>query len=205
MLLVLLQLDLLAEIIGNAVYPAAHIAGAAGILEDLGVLAFLAPDNGGQHLDAGGLGQGEDLVDDLVDGLLLDLLAADGTVGRAHPCPQQTQVVVDFGHGTHGGAGVFTGRLLVNGDSGRKAVDVVQIWLFHLAQKHPGVGAQGFHIPALTLGVDGVEGQGRLARTGQAGEHHQLVPGDGQVDVFQVVLPGPFDLNKILHSVVPLS
>ena len=131
-LFVLLQLDLLAEIIGNAVHPAAHIAGAAGILEDLGVLALLAPDHRSHHLDTGGLRQSQDLVNDLVDGLLLDLLAADGTVGRAHPSPQQTQVVVDLGHGTHGGAGVFGCGLLVDGDGRAEAVDVVHIGLLHL-------------------------------------------------------------------------
>ena len=132
MLLVLLQFDLLAEIVGNAVHPAAHIAGAAGVLKDLGVLALLAPDHRSHHLDTGGLRQRQDLVNDLVDGLLLDLLAADGTVGGAHPCPQQTQVVVDLRDGAHGGAGVFGGGFLVNGDGGRKAVDVVHIGLLHL-------------------------------------------------------------------------
>ena len=54
---------------------------------------------------AGGLGQGQDLIDDLVDGLLLDLLAALGAVGRAHPGPEQAEVVVDLRHRAHGGAG----------------------------------------------------------------------------------------------------
>jgi hypothetical protein len=39
-------------------------------------------------------------------------------VGRAHPRPQQTQIVVDLRHRAHGGAGVFGGGLLVDGDGG---------------------------------------------------------------------------------------
>ena len=40
-LLVLFQLNLLAEIIGDAIHPAADVARLAGVLEDLGVLPFL--------------------------------------------------------------------------------------------------------------------------------------------------------------------
>ena len=132
MLFVFLQLDVLVQLVEVPVHPGPDIAGALGVLEHLGVLALLAPDHRSHHLDTGGLRQSQDLVDDLVDGLLFDLLAADGTVGRAHPCPQQTQVVVDLGDGTHGGAGVFGCGLLVNGDGGRKAIDVVHVGLLHL-------------------------------------------------------------------------
>ena len=198
--LVLVQLDLLGQVVDGPVRPDTDIARLAGVLKDLLVLAFLAPDDGGQHLDAGSLGQGEDLVDDLVDGLLLDLLAALGAVGRAHPGPEQTEVVVNLGHRAHSGAGVLRGGLLVDGNSGAQAVDVVHVRLLHLAQEHPGVGAEGLHIAALSLGVNGVKGQRGFARAGQAGEHHQLVPGNLHVDVFQVVLPGAFDVNMVQHS-----
>ena len=200
-LFVLVQFDLFRQLVEGAVHPAADVAGLPGVLENFGVLALFAPDDGGQHLNAGGLRQGQHLIDDLVHRLLLDLLTADGTVGGAHPGPQQAEVVVDLGDGAHGGAGVLAGGLLVNGDGGGKALDVVHVGLFHLTQKHPGVGAQGLHIPPLALGVQRLEGERRLARAGQPGEYHQLVPGDGHVDVLQVVFPGAFDENMILHSV----
>ena len=41
-------------------------------------------------------------------------------------------------------------------------------------------------IPALALGIDGVEGQGGFPGPGQPRQHHQLVPGDGDVDVLDV-------------------
>ena len=200
-LLVLVQLDGLAQIIEGAVHPAADIARLAGVLQQLLVGALLPPHHRGHDLDAGGLGQREDLVDDLVDGLLHDLLAALGAVGRAHPGPQEAQVVVDLGHRTHRGAGVFRGGLLVDGDGGGESVDVVHIGLLHLPQKHPGIGGEGLHIPPLSLGVDGVKGQGGLAAAREAGEHHQLVPGDIHIDVFQVVFPCAFDKNMVEHSI----
>ena len=199
-LLVLVQGDLLGEIVERIVGPAADIARLAGVLQQLLVGALLATHHRGHDLDAGGLGQGHHLVDDLVDGLLLDLLAALGAVGGAHPRPQQAEVVVDLRHRAHGGAGVLGGGLLVDGDGGGQAVDVVHVRLLHLAQEHAGVGGEGLHIAALALGVDGVKGQGGLARAGQAGEHHQLVPGNVHVDVFQVVLPRAFDENMVEHT-----
>ena len=183
-LFVLLGFDLLAEVVDDAVQTDADVAGFTGVLENFQVLALLTPDDGGHDHDAGGLRQGHDLVDDLIHRLLFDLLAALGTVRGAHPGPEQSQVVVDLGNGAHGGAGVLAGGLLVDGDGGRQTVDIVHVGLLHLAQEHTGVGGQRLHVAALSLGVNGVKGQRGLARAGQARQHHQLVPGDGHIDVF---------------------
>ena len=164
------------------------------------MLPLFTPDHRGQHLNPGALGQGHDLVDDLIHRLLADFFAALGAVGGPHPGPEKAEVVVNLRHRPHGGPGVFAGGFLVDGDGGGEAVDVVHVGLFHLAQEHPGVGGQGLHIPPLALGIDGVEGQGGFPRAGQAGDDHQLVPGDGDVDVFQVIGAGAFDVNVRLHK-----
>ena len=203
MLFIFLQLDYLVQFVEVPVGPDPDVAGALGVLEDLGVLALLAPDDGGHHLDAGPLGEGEHLVDDLVDGLLADDLAALGTVGSAHPGPEEAEVVVNLGDGAHGGPGVFRGSLLVDGDGGAQALDVVHVRLFHLAQEHPGIGGQGLHIAPLALGVDGVEGQGGLAAAAEARHDHQLVPGDGHIDVLEIVGAGAFYDDFILHRGAP--
>ena len=202
-LLVLLQLDLLRQLVEGAIHPHPDIAGLPGVLEDLLVLALPGPDHRGQDLDTAALRQGQDLVDDLVDGLLADLLAADGAVGGAHPGPQQAEVVVDLRHRAHGGAGVLAGGLLVDRDGGGQAVDVVHIGLLHLAQEHPGVGAEALHIPPLALGIDGVEGQAGFSGAGQAGDDHQLVPGDLHIHIFQIVFSGTFDVDLVLHGWSP--
>ena len=43
------------------------------------------------------------------------------------------------------------------------------LYTSHPAQEHAGVAGQAFHIAAPAVGVDGVKGKARLARTGQAG------------------------------------
>ena len=78
---------------------------------------------------------------------------------------QQPQVVVDLGDGADGRPRVGGGRLLLDGDGGRQAVDQVDVRLLHLLEELAGVGRQRLDVAALPLGVDGVEGERRLARS----------------------------------------
>ena len=87
--------------------------------------------------------------------------------------------------------------LLVDGDGRAEALDVVDVGLLHAAEELAGVGGEGLDVAALALGVDGVEGQGALARAGEAGDNHKLVPGDRDVDVLEVMLAGAFDEDGI--------
>ena len=104
-------------------------------------------------------------------------------MGHAHAGVQQAQVIVDLGHGAHGGAGVTGRGLLVNGDGGAEAVDGVEVGLVHLAQKLARIAGKGLDVAALALGVDGVEGKARLARAGKPRDDDELVARDVDVDV----------------------
>jgi hypothetical protein len=103
---------------------------------------------------------------------------------------QQAQVVVDLGDRADGGPGVAAGRLLVDRDRRRQALDHIDVGLVHLPEELAGIRRQRLDVAALTLGVDGVEGEARLARPGEAGEHDQLVARQLDADVAQVVLAG---------------
>ena len=87
MLVVLDQLDLFIQLVHFAVNAGADIAGAPGVLQHLGVLTLAATDHRRHYLNTGALRQRHDLVDDLIDGLLANFLAALGTVGHADPRP----------------------------------------------------------------------------------------------------------------------
>src|SRR5205823_6388444 len=122
-LVLLVELDLLLEEPLLAVDLHAREALAAELLEQLSVLALAVADDGSVDGEAGALGQAEDLVDDRVEALTGDRSAANGAVGAADPRVEQAQVVVDLGHGAHGGARVARGGLLVDRDGWAEAVD----------------------------------------------------------------------------------
>ena len=133
-------------------------------------------------------------------GSAVDDRAVLRAVGHADAGVEQAQVVVDLGDRPDRRAGVAGGALLVDRDGGRQALDEVDVGLVHLAQELPGVGRQRLHVPALALGVDGVEGEGRLARARQAREHDQPVARQLQGDVLEVVLTSTADHQLIGHG-----
>ena len=94
---------------------------------------------------------------------------------------------MDLGGGGDGGAGIARGRALADGHRGADAVDAVHGRLLHPLEELPRVGGEALDVAAVTLGVQRVEGQAALARARDAGDHHELAGGDGDVDVLEVV------------------
>ena len=78
-------------------------------------------------------------------------------------------------------------HLLLDGDGGRETGDALHIGLVETAHELPRIRTQALHITALTFSIQGVERQGRLTRTREAGDDHQLVLRNLQTDAFQVV------------------
>ncbi len=204
MLVALVQDDRFLEHADAPIDLHAREAVRAQLLQELPVLALAAPDDRGEHHEARPLGQAHRLVDDLLGRLADDRPSADRAVRLAHARPQQTQVVVDLGHGPDRRARVARSRLLVDRDRRREPLDRVHVRLVHLAEELTRVGGQRLYVATLSLGVDRVEGEARLARAGQTGDHHQGVPGQLQGDVLQVVLArsADDDLVALGHSPV---
>ena len=139
------------------------------------------------------VGEREDLLDDLVEALPRDRPPADRTVRPAHARVEEPQVVVDLGDGADRRARVARGRLLVDRDRRREPFDRVDVRLLHHLEELARVGGEAFHVAALTLGVDRVEGQARLAGAREPGDADERVPRQPDVDVLQVVLAGSVD------------
>ncbi|GAB4002556.1 hypothetical protein GCM10029992_41100 [Glycomyces albus] len=190
MLLLLLEPRDLAEGVDDAVDPGTGVALLLEVGEQVDEFALAPADDRGEDLEAGALGQGHDLVGDLLGALAADGLAAGRAVRHADAGVQQPQVVVDLGDGADGRPGVARGRLLVDRDGRGQALDEVDVGLVHLAQELAGVGRERLDVAALALGEDGVERQGRLAGARQPGEDDQGVPWEVEVDVLEVVLAG---------------
>ena len=89
------------------------------------------------------------------------------------------------------------GRLLLDRDRRRQALDVVDVGLLHHAQELARVGRQRLDVAALAFGVDGVERERGFAGTGQAGDHDQLVARQVEIDVLQVVRPRAADADEV--------
>ena len=79
----------------------------------------------------------------------------------------------------------------------RAGLDHIHIGLVHQLQELPGVGGQALHIAPLPFGVQGVKRQAGFARTAQAGNHHQLVARNVDVDVLEVVSAGTPDADLV--------
>ena len=176
-LLLLLQRRRLSQRVHHAIDPNPAVALGVELVEEVDELALAGAHHRRENLEPGALWHGQYLIDDLLRGLAGDPAAAYRAVRCAGAGVEQAQVVVDLGDGADGRAGVAVSGLLVDGYRRGKALDEVDVGLIHLTEELPGVGTEGLDVAALALGKDGVEGQGGLARPGQAGEDDQGVPG----------------------------
>ena len=165
----------------------------AELLEQVAELALAVAHDRRVDREARALGQREDLLDDRVDRLPGDRPPADRAVRPPDARVEQAQVVVDLGDGADGRARVARGRLLVDRDRRREALDRVDVGLLHHLQELPRVGAQALDVAALALGVDRVEGKARLPGAREPGDADERVPGEPDGDVLEVVLPGAVD------------
>ena len=138
---------------------------------------------------------GHELFDHLVGRLGAHRHVAGRAIGLPQPRHEDPQIVVDLGHRADSAAGRAAAVFLLDGDGRREALDVVEFRFLHLADELPGVGAEAFHVASLPLGVDGVHGQGTLARAAGPATDGQLVAGDVDVDALEVVFAGAADLD----------
>ena len=175
----LVELDLLLEPAQLAVDDGARVALLAHLGEHPAVLALAAADDRRQDHELRSVGERHHPVDDLLDRLARDRLAAVEAVRVPDPRPEQPQVVVDLGDGADRRARVARGRLLVDRDRRREALDRVDVGLLHLPEELARVGGERLDVAALALGVDRVEGEARLARAREPGDDQQRLPRAG--------------------------
>ncbi len=188
-LLLLVELGRLAAQLDRlAVDAGTHEALPGDLLELLAVFALLAAHVGGVDHQPRAGGERQDAIDHLLHGLGANLVAAARAVRHADRRVEQPQVIVDLGDRSDRRARVLRHRLLLDRDGRREPLDRVDVGLLHLLEELPGVGRERLDVAALALGVEGVEGERRLARARHTGDDHQPVPRDLQGDVLEVVL-----------------
>src|SRR5689334_9062400 len=108
-------------------------------------------------------------------------------VGVADAREQKPQVVVDLGDGADRRARIVRRRLLLDGDGGRQAFDQVDVGLLHQLQELTRIRGQRLDIAPLSFGVERVECERALARTGKSRDHDQPVTREIQTQVLEIV------------------
>ncbi|OIQ93571.1 hypothetical protein GALL_245310 [mine drainage metagenome] len=108
---------------------------------------------------------------------------------------EQLEMVGQFGHRPHRGARGAHRVGLVDGDGRQDAADAVDLRPVHAVEELTRVGREGLDIAPLALGIDGVEHERTLAGPRDPGDHDDLPERDVQIEVLQVVLPRPLDLD----------
>ncbi len=138
-------------------------------------------------------------VNHFAHGLALNRQAGRRRIGNPGAREEQAHIVVNLGDRPDRRARIARGRLLLNRNRRRQALDPVDIGLGAALQKLAGIGRQTLDIAALALGIDRVEGQRRLARTRQARDHHQSVARNREADILQIMLARADDMNRPLR------
>ena len=90
-------------------------------------------------------------------------------------------MVQDFHHRPHCGTRVTVHRLLVNRNRRRNAAHALHLGMFHAANELARIRRKRLHEAPLAFLEHRIEGKTRLARTGNAGYHHDGIAGNGKV------------------------
>ena len=121
--------------------------------------ASFARHHGGEHRKSCSLLLFRHAVHDVLHRVLLHLLSAYWAEGMSHAGVEQAQVLVDFRRSAYRRAWVACSHLLLNGDSGRYALDEVTFRLAHASQELACIAAEALHVASLPLRIERIEGQ----------------------------------------------
>ena len=92
--------------------------------------------------------------------------------------------------------------MLFNGNRRGEPLDAVNVGLIQNVHKAPCVGAHAFGVAPLAFGVKGIEGKRTFAGPRKPRDYRELVAGNIDVHIFQVVRACAADTDPVVcHSV----
>ena len=100
---------------------------------------------------------------------------------------EQTQAIVELGHGAKSGTHARHAGALMQCERRRYVQYLIHLGVFGLRQATSSIGAERFQVAARTLGIKNPQCQRTLARTRYAGNTHQLSQRNIDIDVFEVM------------------
>ena len=129
----------------------------------------------------------QDLRARALDRVAADLAAAFRTYRAPDRREQQPQVVADFGDGADRRARILDRVLLAQRERRRNLGNRIDVRPLHPLQEQPRVSRKTLHVAPLALGINGVEDETRLARSRHSGDDGQLLAGNFERNISQVV------------------
>ena len=143
-----------------SVYAALGVAPLAELVEEFLVMSLPAPDQRRQQVAFPVPVGLHHQLEYLLVGVSDHLDARFGGICPRGLGVQKPQEVIYLGYGSDRGPGVVARGLLLYGYDGAEAADLFHVGLLEHTHEVLGIGAQGIHIPSLSFGVYGVEGEG---------------------------------------------
>ena len=110
---------------------------------------------------------------------------------------EQTQTIVELGHGTIGRAHARHAGALMQCERRRHVQHLVHLGVLGLRQATAGIGAERLQVAARALGIKNPQRQRALARTRHAGNTHELSQRNIDIDVLEVVYTRATHLDSL--------
>ena len=110
---------------------------------------------------------------------------------------EQTQTIVELGHGTKGRAHARHAGALMQCERRRHVQHLVHLGVLGLRQATAGIGAERLQVAARALGIKNPQRQRALARTRHAGNTHELSQRNIDIDVLEVVYTRATHLDSL--------
>src|SRR5579864_2893396 len=104
--------------------------------------------------------------------------------------------MIDLGERRHVALAAPATGALLDGDGGRNAEDRIDVGTRGRLHELPGIGVQRLEVTTLALVEEDVEGERRLARARDAGDHRKAIARYLHVDPLEVVLAGLVDDDR---------
>ena len=188
------------QAINRAVHAGTHKAVFLEFSEFLAVFTLAFLHNRGHHRNLLALIAHIQIIDNLVHRLGLNHAPAIGAMRHAEAGKKQTVMVQNLDHRTHCGTRVTVHRLLVNRNRRRNTAHALHLGVFHAADKLTRIRRKRLHKTPLPFLEHRIERKARLARTGNAGHHHDRIAGNGKVHMAEVMFVRIADFDRFCHA-----
>ena len=108
--------------------------------------------------------------------------------------------MIYLGECSHRGTVTCVADTLLDSHRGRKAEYCIHLRTLEDPYILPHIGRQALQITALAFCKEDIKYQGGFPGPRNTGDHNELLPGNGQTQIFEVVLTGPFNTDLSLGS-----